>query len=229
MAQVLKCADADFVDFLRLCFIWDPESRITPEEALEHQWIVKGFPQLALTSIQRSNGSLSLDKSDSARNTLGLLQPDSQKYFSTRTKDSVEAVTNTNTASKPEEKKKGKSGLNQSLMNPTKTTTNAGLHSTANLISVNLVVPNKETTTTVGEAKDSAKLQDKLLKLKAKLKLMTTKTVGGTVAGTTKNAGKKNFVFNVAPKKSTVTIENNISTTVNSTRNKQSLKQSSIF
>jgi len=35
----LKCTDSDFIDFLKLCFAWEPEKRITPEEALKHRWI----------------------------------------------------------------------------------------------------------------------------------------------------------------------------------------------
>ncbi len=194
---------------------------MTPEEALEHPWIVKGFPQLALTSgMQRSNGSLSLDKSESARNTLGLTQQDSHKYFSTHPKEPVETVGGTSaekTSSGKPERKKSKPALNQSLVNPTKTT---GLHSTANLISVNLAIPpSKET------AGGETKLQDKLLKLKARLKLMTTHTAGMS-AGTTKNAEKKRFLFNVVPKKSAVVLESSVSSTRN---HKQSLKQSSIF
>jgi dual specificity tyrosine-phosphorylation-regulated kinase 2/3/4 len=35
----LKCDDEDFIDFLKQCFIWEPEKRIAPEEALRHRWI----------------------------------------------------------------------------------------------------------------------------------------------------------------------------------------------
>ncbi len=222
LAQALKCQDTDFVDFLNRCFIWAPDRRITPEQALEHPWIVKGFPQLAPGGgMQRSNGSLCVEKGESARNTLGLAQ--AEKYFSTHNKDPKAAEALVPSTSTEKLKAKKKPGLNQSLVNPAKV-----VHSTANLVNVNLAVPtNKEGVLASGESK----LQDKLLKLKAKLKLMTTKT--GTVPRTTKNADrtkdKKGFVFNVAPKKSTLFMENTCTYNCVSTTNKQSLKQSSIF
>lgn len=41
LAQVLKCSDAPFLDFLTRCFTWDPLQRITPEQALAHPWVVE--------------------------------------------------------------------------------------------------------------------------------------------------------------------------------------------
>ncbi|GAX78052.1 hypothetical protein CEUSTIGMA_g5494.t1 [Chlamydomonas eustigma] len=39
---ILNCpADHTFVDFLSLCLVWDPEQRLTPEQALEHPWILE--------------------------------------------------------------------------------------------------------------------------------------------------------------------------------------------
>lgn len=31
--------DKDFVDFISRCITWEPETRIKPEEALNHPWI----------------------------------------------------------------------------------------------------------------------------------------------------------------------------------------------
>ncbi|OMJ94086.1 hypothetical protein SteCoe_2861 [Stentor coeruleus] len=39
--EVLKCTDAKFVEFIQKCLEWDPKKRMTPEEALRHDWIME--------------------------------------------------------------------------------------------------------------------------------------------------------------------------------------------
>ncbi|ROT72226.1 Dual specificity tyrosine-phosphorylation-regulated kinase 2 [Penaeus vannamei] len=39
LASVLKCSDLNFVHFISRCLEWDPSSRMTPEEALQHEWL----------------------------------------------------------------------------------------------------------------------------------------------------------------------------------------------
>ncbi|KAG4306540.1 hypothetical protein PORY_000528 [Pneumocystis oryctolagi] len=41
LSQVVKCDDIFFLDFLSKCFLWNPEHRLTPEEALKHEFITK--------------------------------------------------------------------------------------------------------------------------------------------------------------------------------------------
>jgi len=195
LSQSLKCADTDFLDFLRRCFVWEPEKRMNPEEALCHPWILKGFPQLGAPSYPKPNVSLCIDKSDTARNNTELAPADVNKHYATHTKDSEPLA-------KPESKKT-KPGLNQSMMNTMK---NVSMQSTANLISVNMVMTPKN----MAEPREG-KLQDKLLQLKAKLKLMTTKTIPGS----TKNSDKKSMMFHGTSKKASET--------------KQSMKLSNLF
>ena len=38
--QFLECDDKQFVKFIDACLHWDPELRMTPEEALHHPWIL---------------------------------------------------------------------------------------------------------------------------------------------------------------------------------------------
>lgn len=38
--QFLECDDKQFVKFVDACLHWDPELRMTPEEALTHAWIL---------------------------------------------------------------------------------------------------------------------------------------------------------------------------------------------
>ncbi|CAK5279416.1 unnamed protein product [Mycena citricolor] len=42
LAQVLRCTDEDFIDFIAKCLIWDPERRIKPQAALRHPFVVAG-------------------------------------------------------------------------------------------------------------------------------------------------------------------------------------------
>jgi hypothetical protein len=44
LADVLKCGDALFLDLLAGCFAWDPAARLTPEQALQHPWILDHSP-----------------------------------------------------------------------------------------------------------------------------------------------------------------------------------------
>ena len=39
LAQVLRCNDQLFVDFVSRCLDWDPEKRMTPDEGMFHEWI----------------------------------------------------------------------------------------------------------------------------------------------------------------------------------------------
>ncbi|KZP29987.1 hypothetical protein FIBSPDRAFT_1038668 [Athelia psychrophila] len=42
LAQVLRCNDDDFVDFITRCLTWDPEKRIKPQQAMRHPFITGG-------------------------------------------------------------------------------------------------------------------------------------------------------------------------------------------
>jgi len=40
LREVLKGADPLFIDLVEKCFEWDPEKRISPDEAIRHEWIM---------------------------------------------------------------------------------------------------------------------------------------------------------------------------------------------
>jgi dual specificity tyrosine-phosphorylation-regulated kinase 2/3/4 len=48
LEKVLKCSDSKFIDFLKQCFMWHPFDRITPLQALQHEWILEGLPDKVL-------------------------------------------------------------------------------------------------------------------------------------------------------------------------------------
>ncbi|XP_076829149.1 dual specificity tyrosine-phosphorylation-regulated kinase 4-like [Brachyhypopomus gauderio] len=45
LGKVLKTKSHLFLDFLMRCLTWDPAERLTPEEALRHEWIQQGHRQ----------------------------------------------------------------------------------------------------------------------------------------------------------------------------------------
>lgn len=66
LAAVLGCNDEEFVDFLSLCLVWNPDTRVTPDEALRHSWLAmpKDSRQIyktvqAITVKETETGSLS--------------------------------------------------------------------------------------------------------------------------------------------------------------------------
>jgi dual specificity tyrosine-phosphorylation-regulated kinase 2/3/4 len=40
--------DPDFLDFVEKCLDWNPETRLTPDDALRHVWVLKGLPPQVL-------------------------------------------------------------------------------------------------------------------------------------------------------------------------------------
>jgi dual specificity tyrosine-phosphorylation-regulated kinase 2/3/4 len=44
LTLLLGDEDLDFLNFVTKCLEWDPETRLTPDEALRHIWILKGLP-----------------------------------------------------------------------------------------------------------------------------------------------------------------------------------------
>ncbi|KAJ1549044.1 Dual specificity tyrosine-phosphorylation-regulated kinase [Cladochytrium tenue] len=58
LGSVLRSPDPAFVDFIARCLVWEPEIRMTPVEALEHEWLRDylpyGKPQVAEPQILAS-------------------------------------------------------------------------------------------------------------------------------------------------------------------------------
>ncbi|KAM3850230.1 dual specificity tyrosine-phosphorylation-regulated kinase 4-like, partial [Diretmus argenteus] len=42
LSTVLKTNDALFLDFIKRCLTWDPTKRLTPDEGIQHEWILEG-------------------------------------------------------------------------------------------------------------------------------------------------------------------------------------------
>ncbi|GMH36366.1 hypothetical protein BSKO_04234 [Bryopsis sp. KO-2023] len=57
LVMKLRCKDRSFLSFLEGCFRWEPRSRMTPEEALQHPWITEHVPPATHRSHQSSHHS----------------------------------------------------------------------------------------------------------------------------------------------------------------------------
>lgn len=44
LAYVIGDEDPDFTDFVVKCLDWNPEKRLSPDDALKHIWVLKGLP-----------------------------------------------------------------------------------------------------------------------------------------------------------------------------------------
>ena len=44
MAKLREVPDPSFVNLIAGCLEWDPLKRLTPEDGLNHEWILKGLP-----------------------------------------------------------------------------------------------------------------------------------------------------------------------------------------
>ena len=44
MEKLRELPDPQFVDLVSRCLEWDPVKRMTPDEGLSHEWILKGLP-----------------------------------------------------------------------------------------------------------------------------------------------------------------------------------------
>jgi len=54
--EILMCQSESFQDFIRCCLEWNPENRITPFEALMHEWIIEGLPPQVLIHHKKMLG-----------------------------------------------------------------------------------------------------------------------------------------------------------------------------
>ncbi|KAJ0069584.1 hypothetical protein NL108_010409, partial [Boleophthalmus pectinirostris] len=66
MSEALKTNDALFLDFIQRCLTWDPTKRMTPDEGLQHQWILEGNfnkvrPRTRPTVKKTNDGSTNTD------------------------------------------------------------------------------------------------------------------------------------------------------------------------
>ena len=59
LAQVLRCNDEEFVDFVAKCLVWDPERRMKPQAAMRHPFVTTGRRIRPPTTTAKSTPSSS--------------------------------------------------------------------------------------------------------------------------------------------------------------------------
>ncbi|KAH7905441.1 hypothetical protein BJ138DRAFT_773101 [Hygrophoropsis aurantiaca] len=75
LAQVLRCQDEDFIDFISRCLVWDPERRMKPQAALQHNFLRAGrrnkiaSPSPATSKTFLSSSGLSGNRSSKVTET----------------------------------------------------------------------------------------------------------------------------------------------------------------
>lgn len=52
MAKLREVPDSSFVNLIARCLEWDPLKRLTPDDGLNHDWILKGLPPGVLQQHQ---------------------------------------------------------------------------------------------------------------------------------------------------------------------------------
>jgi dual specificity tyrosine-phosphorylation-regulated kinase 2/3/4 len=53
MVKLRDVPDDSFVNFISMCLEWDPQKRLTPEQGLRHEWVLKGLPPNVLLQHQK--------------------------------------------------------------------------------------------------------------------------------------------------------------------------------
>ena len=69
LEEILLCQSDSFQDFISKCLEWDPEKRITPIEALMHEWIIEGLPPQVLIHHKKMLGIYESETEDEQMQT----------------------------------------------------------------------------------------------------------------------------------------------------------------
>ena len=74
MEKLRESPDPQFVDLISRCLEWDPLKRLTPDEGLSHEWILKGLPPGVLDSHQEQMRQQQKANQQSQQNLAGATQ-----------------------------------------------------------------------------------------------------------------------------------------------------------
>lgn len=88
--EILMCQSDSFLNFISRCLEWDPEKRITPFEALMHDWIIEGLPPQLLVHHQKMLGIYESETEDEMINQSKSMADDVEQYDSIEQRVSAE-------------------------------------------------------------------------------------------------------------------------------------------
>uniref|UniRef100_A0ABD2WWZ7 dual-specificity kinase n=1 Tax=Trichogramma kaykai TaxID=54128 RepID=A0ABD2WWZ7_9HYME len=78
VALALKCRDPLFVDFVSRCLEWDAKKRMSPDEAMNHEWLLAGSSSSHQLSTSSTTMSMSMTGSSSGLMSSGLVVDQNQ-------------------------------------------------------------------------------------------------------------------------------------------------------
>ncbi|XP_065163782.1 dual specificity tyrosine-phosphorylation-regulated kinase 4-like isoform X2 [Atheta coriaria] len=84
LAIALRCNDTFFIDFISRCLEWNPRKRMTPEEALRHEWILSGTRQKSPSngeSLRHSQSEASVNQESSSYSSSGASSSYSRQHY----------------------------------------------------------------------------------------------------------------------------------------------------
>eukprot|EP00802_Teleaulax_amphioxeia_P006735 Tamp_06740.p1 GENE.Tamp_06740~~Tamp_06740.p1 ORF type:complete len:684 (+),score=127.26 Tamp_06740:161-2212(+) len=75
LASALRCNDAAFVSFLDGCLQWDKNHRLTPDQALQHEWITEASMPSSSAGYRRTPDTHSRDSASGSKSARGPPMP----------------------------------------------------------------------------------------------------------------------------------------------------------
>ena len=94
LEEALLCESDSFIDFVKRCLEWDPEKRITPYEALMHQWIIEGLPHQVLIHHKNMLGIHDSENDMGTNNDLSMVDDIGGEEFQVETQQDSTQFTN---------------------------------------------------------------------------------------------------------------------------------------
>ncbi|XP_045061106.1 dual specificity tyrosine-phosphorylation-regulated kinase 4 isoform X3 [Coregonus clupeaformis] len=90
LASILKTNDPLFLDFLQHCLTWDPTKRMTPDEAMQHEWI----QEARLNKPRPKTRPMMRKPSESVSSTENNYEATYRKVFANRTAEKIGSDSN---------------------------------------------------------------------------------------------------------------------------------------
>lgn len=98
LAEIIRCSDPFFIDFLNRTIDWNPGTRLTPDEAMRHAWIAESQQKLVNTSQRQRSAQPTKDLSkakENHRTKFSLCEADSFITSHTTSKKQPQTTRNT--------------------------------------------------------------------------------------------------------------------------------------
>lgn len=81
IAIALRCNDTPFIDFISRCLEWNPKKRMTPDEALRHEWIQSATTTQKSGDLRHSQSEASVNQESSSHSSSGTSSSYSRQHY----------------------------------------------------------------------------------------------------------------------------------------------------